>query len=454
MESFKEHNDMNIDRKLIVKTLDNGFKYFTYYNDSQKNMIRISLVVKAGSLMENDNEIGIAHFIEHMCIYNNYRFLYEQQSNNNVRNSLLIGYTNFYETVYSINCKSEELNNYLPIFKNILSGDNILKSNINHIKHEVIDEISRETCTANYKLKEIILPEIVNKKIFKNKLPLGNLESIKNISYESIMKFHSNWYKTQNSALFIVGQTEECNVKDLIENYFSRIQKSSENFRIPIAIEKSLHRKILINTIKNLEYNEIQFYYLKSSLYSNEIKYDLETKILEYFCLTLIERDICTMFSKNKLDFSKIEFVSRRLMYNFNFNILQLDTDKNFYKKIKYIIQVIKKLSNFGFTKQEFDRYRELFLLELTEYYNRAKLTINNKDLTKECIDNYLYDEPIISLNREYSTCLSIISTISFEEINMKINKILSSNNVLISINCKESLDINKKDLYNLLQVP
>ena len=437
--------------KLESGMLKNGFNYYIYDNAIESDVIRISLVVKVGSLMEDDNQAGIAHFIEHMCIYNS-NFLDKNKENKEVnKNKLMLGYTNFEETVYFLKCKVSQLKDALSTFKDIIMGCNIVISSMNQVEEELRFEIIDKSKTPEFRLQQAILPELVGIRKLKDKLPLGKLECVHNLSFEDVQKFHNKWYKPENSAVFIVGSIKKCKAKSLLQEVFSTIEKSNSSYVKPLFKYYKSSNKVLMNIVDNLKYDEMQLYYLKPVLHYNSMDDDLKLKITDYFGLTFIEGYIKEALRSNEIDFISLDFVSEQLLSELNFNVLGLKVKKGLFKKAECVFNIIKKLALHGIPEKQFKKYMQSFLCELTEYY-RQNLVVSNKAIAKECLNNYLHNEPLISVNHEYYLCCSIVQEFSLKDFNILIKKILKNKKSLISFNSKEDLFESKDEFERILK--
>lgn len=97
-----------MDKNLIKRTLENGLTYYIYPNNNPIGYVTFSLAIKVGSAVETEEQCGIAHFIEHICLFN-YTECYS--SGDETHNGIIPnGYTNFDETVFKLKCSSTAKN--------------------------------------------------------------------------------------------------------------------------------------------------------------------------------------------------------------------------------------------------------------------------------------------------------------------------------------------------------
>lgn len=437
--------DIENDGTLIKGSLSNGLNYYIFNSRTNEKKIKIALVIKVGSLMENNDEIGVSHFTEHFCIYNTKNCGYILNEKEQII-GMLRGYTKFEETVYLIESEAKALINNLDNIKSILLGKNFSKNGIKNVKSELVNEINRVTKKNEYRLKKNILQQISN---IGNRMPIGKIENIDKFDYDSVIKYHKKWYKPKYSSIFIVGNIGECNLQQLIKDKFSQISNGIlDETKVTFnEIKKISSREVTINVFDDLKEDEIQFYYLKPKL-SYNTKQDFCKKIKEYFELNFIEQYICNEFKNSAMDYNKIDFISQRLISNLNYNVLQIKTNSNINEKLQLTIRVIQKLILDGIKQEKFDLYRSGFLKNLKYQYINFKLA-DSELLMQECIDNYLYNEPITSLKYEYDASISIIKNISLSDFNIEVKNILKKEQPLIVINCRNNPCIDTEHINN-----
>lgn len=440
---------LEYDNKLRKNTLSNGLTYYVYQDNCSGEEVSIALVIKVGSLMENENEIGISHFTEHFCIHSNMINPYENQIKHRI-----CGYTKFMETVYLCKCSTEKLADDLYALKNILSGNNFSEAPMEEVRSEVCNEIFSVTTKANYKLKEIILPQIIALRNLKNRMPIGKVENINIFDYDSILRFHHKWYKPTNASIIVTGNFNQLDMEKYLIEAFSDMQNKddiSSNFILD-KIDNFTENKASINIFQDLKEDEIQFYYSKPDL-EYETKLDLEKKIFEYFQLNFLSDYISEEFTLNDLKYKQIDFVSQRILKNCSYNVLQLKVIENLKDKLEFAIKIIRKLALLGVKAEKFNLYKENFLVNLNNQYQHS-LSIGERYLIKECIDNYLYNEPVISIKQEYDMCNLVINKIEMDEFNIKTSAMLKNKDIFVAINSKKDPGINIKKLiesWNLI---
>lgn len=433
-------NDVN----LFKSNLKNGLTYYLYNNSINEDSVRIALVVKTGSLMEDSSENGIAHFTEHMCIYNE---LSDKEQKMDVNDDSFQGHTNFEETTYYLKCYKNEICEKLKKIKNILLGSNIKDSTIEEVRRGLVEEINKDTLRVETKLRKKIIPVITNGQISSRYFPIGELINIKSINCDSIRKFHNKWYKPANASIIIVGNIDKEHVKKLILQYFSEIDSERCIYKERVSGKCCRNTKILINTFNEIHNYELQIYF-PTAISKYSCINDLYKNIIEYFKLKFIEYYFAKYFVNNKIEFIDIKFRFERLTSKFCFNVFQCRFKDNFNISLKAVFEIIKKTNLNGITENDFVQYKNVFIKELENSFKNRKL-VHNKILVYECVDNFLYGDPILSLEYEYNFIVSSIEKFQYKKFNSQIKKLIINNNAILVINGQADLSLNKGDLNN-----
>ncbi|URZ01768.1 M16 family metallopeptidase [Clostridium felsineum] len=413
--------------------LKNKLTYYICNNKMSTEKLRLALIVKAGSLMEQDMPNGVAHFTEHLCIENGIEYLKEVDRYYE-DNNILQGYTNFEQTVYYFDCNIDNIDDGLIVLKNILlycSNNNLL---MKKVKEKLIIELDHRMKCDDFTTKCNILPTIACDKDIMSKFPLGKKSCIEKMKFQQVKDFHDKWYKLKNSAICVCGNIENINIKEKIDKYFSEINDDSEKneeYKINCI---PYEQKIVINN--NSSAFKVQFYYLK-----RDYKYNLKADITEYFLFMVIKNYILDYFTKNNL--VMVEFYSKVFLNNLKFNILEFKSKNEFKDKFKFvdkIINVINSIKINAINENGFIKYKKSFL-ENMKYFYTTENHYDNREIIKECVNNFIYDEELMTLDNEYEVCNSIIKNMYFEEFNKLIHEEMDIKNLVLVIDGKGEIN-------------
>ena len=189
------------DQEIVYGKLDNGLTYYIKKNTTPKKKARIDLIIKAGSLMEDDDQLGLAHLIEHM-VFNGTKD-YPKNKIDEYFNSigLSIGadfnaFTGFEKTVYTFSIpteKTEFIRQGIHILSDISNFANLDDQSFEK-ERKIVEEEWRGSLGKDKRLfDEIKKVYFLNSK-FAKRLPIGDIDIIRNFTYETAIRYYNDWY--------------------------------------------------------------------------------------------------------------------------------------------------------------------------------------------------------------------------------------------------------------------
>lgn len=255
--------------------LDNGLEVLTVKKDTQIASVNVGISV--GSLYENIDEKGIAHFIEHMLFKGTKNRSYEEI---NDELELLGGeynaYTDYAATVYTISCLAEEIKNGVEILGDMIINSNFTEDEIEKERGVILAEIR----TSKDDVEDLSFKKI-NEEAFENS-PLrydvaGLEENVKKYSKKDLEKFYNKYYVPNNSVITIVSSFDHEEAFETISKWFSNWEKGEEIER-NIIEEKNIE-KTIITEKDNIEQSTIVYLY---TFYDLDREYELPLRILNH----------------------------------------------------------------------------------------------------------------------------------------------------------------------------
>jgi len=222
-----------------VKTgqLANGLQYYIKKNNKPENKIELRMALNAGSMQEDNDQRGLAHFMEHM----NFNGLKNFPKNEIVSYLQSIGvkfgadlnaYTSFDETVYILPIPTDDKDKIEKGFTIISdwAGNALLEGEEIDAERGVVLEESRGGKGANDRMMQKWLPKYMNGSRYAERLPIGKDDILKNFKHDVIKRFYKDWYRPDLQAVMVVGDIEVAEAERLIKKYFSGF-KNPENPR-------------------------------------------------------------------------------------------------------------------------------------------------------------------------------------------------------------------------------
>jgi len=226
---------MPVDPSLIEGQLDNGLKYFIKVNHKPENRAELRLVVNAGSILEDEDQRGLAHLLEHLAFNGTEDFPKQDLVNYLEGIGMRFGpdlnaYTSFDETVYMLQVPTDSVNQMATGFKILenwahkmtLEGEEIDK------ERGVVVEEWRLGQGAGQRIFDKQLPIMFQGSHYADRLPIGSMDVVQNASYETIRRFYNDWYRPDLMAVVAVGDFDPADIETRIKALFGPIPKAVE----------------------------------------------------------------------------------------------------------------------------------------------------------------------------------------------------------------------------------
>ncbi|QQR97726.1 MAG: insulinase family protein [Sphingobacteriales bacterium] len=262
----KDVPKLPLDKTVTYGTLPNGLKYYIKQNSKPENRVEFRLAVNAGSNQEDDNQRGLAHFLEHMAFNGSKNF-----KKNDLVNFLegvgvkfgahLNAYTSFDETVYMLQLptdKKEVLDKGLLVLEDWASGLNFDSLEIEKERGVVVSEW-RSGLGPNMRMLYKFLPTYYYQSRYAERLPIGDTTILKNCAHERLKSFYKDWYRPDLMAIMIVGDVNVEEMEAEIKSRFSDL-KNPQYERPKIEYELPKHKNTLVNISTDNEATNTQAY--------------------------------------------------------------------------------------------------------------------------------------------------------------------------------------------------
>src|SRR5262245_47955729 len=222
-----------VERDITTNRLPNGIRYYVRANKKPEKRAELRLVVKAGSVLEDDDQQGLAHFVEHMAFNGTEHFPKNEivkfiESVGMRFGADLNAYTSFDETVYMLQIptdKPEVLDKALLVLEDWAHNVSFETDEINKERGVVMEEW-RLRRGAGARTTDKLFPILLKGSRYADRIPIGKPEIIQNFKPETLKKFYTDWYRPDLMAVVAVGDFDKTAVEDLIKKHFGSIPAS------------------------------------------------------------------------------------------------------------------------------------------------------------------------------------------------------------------------------------
>ena len=255
----------------LVKTgkLANGLTYYIHKNPRPENKLELRLVVKAGSILEDDDQQGLAHFTEHMAFNGSTNFKRNElvsylQSIGVKFGADLNAYTTFDETVYILPIPTDNpkvVDQGFQVLEDWAHGLSMNDADIDSERGIVLEEL-RIGKGVEDRVNKVLLPKVLNGSRYAERLPIGKEQIIRNFNYDAIKRFYRDWYRPDLMAVVAVGDIDPDQAQKLIERHFGRLKNpANPRPRVYATIPERQESEGLVVTDKEMSTNTIYIRY-------------------------------------------------------------------------------------------------------------------------------------------------------------------------------------------------
>jgi len=245
-----------LDSRIQKGTLENGLTYYILPHKKPEKRAQLWLAVNAGAVLEDDDQRGLAHFIEHMCFNGTKRFPKAQLVDFLEKAGMRFGadlnaYTAFDETVYKIQVptdKPEMLTKGINMLRDFADGVTFDPAEVEKERGVVIEEW-RGRRTADLRILDKQLPVILNGSKYAERLPIGKPETIKSAPRDTLVRFYKDWYRPDLMAVIAVGDFTPADVEAKVKADFASLKgPAKERPRPPIPVAAQQKNAVSIET--------------------------------------------------------------------------------------------------------------------------------------------------------------------------------------------------------------
>ena len=222
---------MPLDSAIRTGKLDNGLTYYIRQNAEPAKRAELWLAVNAGSVMEEDNQKGLAHFLEHMLFKGTQRFPSQAlldflQSIGMKFGPDINAYTSFDETVYTLQIptdKEADFSKAFDVLQDWAGAATLSPQDFDKERGVIVEEWRLRDKTASGRMQDKIVPMLLGDSQYATRLPIGDMEIIRNAPVDALRSFYEKWYRPDLMAVIAVGDFDVDKTEALIRERFSKL---------------------------------------------------------------------------------------------------------------------------------------------------------------------------------------------------------------------------------------
>lgn len=428
-------------------TLPNGLTYYVRHNETPKGQADFYIAQKVGSILEDDNQRGLAHFLEHMCFNGTENFPGNQIVSWLETKGVKFGrdlnaYTSIDETVYNINnvpvANEAVQDSCLLILHDWADGLLLLPEEIDK-ERGVIHEEWRMRNVGQQRLMEQLAPTVYPGSKYGYRLPIGTMEVVDNFKPQALRDYYEAWYRPDQQGIIVVGDIDVDRIENKIKEMFSPIKMPADaKERVYEAVPDNAETIYAIGADPEMD-NARAMIFFKSDVIPVEMRNSMVYEIQQAVT------SLATMMLNNRLDeitASPDAPMAAAGSFYGNFYLSKtkdaltgvvIGKDGDILNGLKSVYREILRAKRGGFTVSEYDRAREELLSRLEKQYNNREKTENNT-YVQEYVRNFIDNEPATGIEFEYQTAKMILPQLPVDVINQAFNELVSDSNRIVMV--------------------
>ena len=461
-----------VDKNVRIGQLDNGLTYYIRHNKLPENRAEFYIAQKVGSILEEPQQRGLAHFLEHMAFNGTKNFPGDDKGLGVIPWCETVGikfgtnlnaYTSIDETVYNISNAPIDRTGVLDSCLLILhdwSNYILLKDDEIDKERGVIREEWRSRNSGMQRIMTNALPVMYPDSKYADCMPIGSIDVINNFPYKDIRDYYHKWYRPDLQGIVIVGDIDVDTVEAKLKAVFADVQKPvnpAERTYYPVTDNKE--PIVAIGTDKEVDDPSIEIYFKQDATpdsEKNNVGY-LASQYMTSMISSMLNARLSELVQSANPPFTRASsyysdfFVAKTKEA---FALSASSKADGIETALKTLLQETERARRFGFTESEYARARANYLQSLESAYNEREKT-KHGSYVREYVQNFLNGEPIPGIEAEYAMMNQLAPNIPLQAMNMVMQQLVPDSNqvVIIAGPAKEGLKYpTKEEVINLLK--
>ena len=455
------------DPNVRIGKLENGLTYYIRQNKLPEKQADFYIAQKVGSILEEDSQRGLAHFLEHMCFNGTTNFpgnaLREYLETIGVKfGENLNAYTSVDETVYNISnvpvIRDGIIDSCLLILHDWANDLTLDPKEIDK-ERGVIHEEWRSRTGAMMRMYEKTFPVMFKDSKYAYRLPIGIMEVVDNFPYKDLRDYYEKWYRPDQQGIVVVGDINVDQIEAKIKKTFSSIEMPKnaakrEYFPVPDNDEP------LITVAKDRE-QQLPLIYLfhKHDVVPNDQKNNVGYLAVNYMTSMIgqmINNRLVEMVQKPNPPFIQAfagdqEYIVAKTKAAFTG--IAASKEDGILPATEALVREIERVRQFGFTEGEYTRAKADYLRALESAYNERNKT-RSVSYVQEYVRHFIDNEPIPGIENEYAIMNQLAPSIPVQAINQFVKQLIGDKNIVLSVFCPDKETIKyptEKELMDVL---
>ena len=436
---------LSLDPDVRTGTLANGLTYFVRRNVEPQNRAELRLAVNAGSVLEDEDQRGLAHFVEHMAFNGTERYAENELVDYLEGIGMRFGpdlnaYTSFDETVYLLQVPTDSdgvLDTGLDVLKEWASAITFDGEAIDDERGVVLEEW-RQGRGAQARINDEQLPVLLGGSRYAERLPIGDPDVLRDAPYDALRRFYRTWYRPDLMAVVAVGDFDPAAVEETIRTTFGGLTNPpTETPRPSFDMPGHDETRFAIATDPELTTTSAAVYYKEPADPNGNVG-SFRRRLMDRLYNRMLNDRLYELTQRPDAPYlgaftGKFGFARPSDLY-----VMQaIVSDGGVATGLDALLTEAARVERFGFTASELERAQSDLLREYEIAYNE-RTTTESRAFAGEYVDLFLEGEAAPGIAREYELVQTLLPTISLADLDALADEVVGEEDRVVLVSAPE----------------
>ena len=437
-----------VDPAVRTGQLANGLRYYVRRNARPANRVALRLAVNVGSIHEDNDQRGLAHFLEHMAFNGTQNFKPGElitflESIGARFGPHVNAYTSFDETVYMLDVPTDRpgyVDRGLLALHDFAAGMSLLPEEIEKERGVVIEEW-RGRLGAGSRLTDKQLPVLLAKSRYAERLPIGTPEVLKSFPRQRLLDFYRKWYRPDQMAVVVVGDIDPAELQKLVEQRFGAIPSATAPLETVNRAVPS-HDETLYSVATDPEAQGWSIALAHKRPFEAERTVgDYRRALIQQLATQMLNLRLREIARRANAPFLGAEAGGSGLVRPVELYELGAAVQEgSITAGLEALVVEARRMQQFGFTAEELDRARAALLASYDRAY-KERDTSEHPSYAGEYVRAFLESEPIPGIEFEHKIASTFLPSVTVAEVTAEARKLIHDNNRVVLVVAPEKKD-------------
>ena len=413
------------DPAVTIDSLPNGLRYYFRVNRRPEHRAELRLVVNAGSILEDPDQRGLAHFVEHMAFNGTAHFAKQELVDYIESIGMRFGAdlnagTSFDETVYQLQVPTDSAHIVRKAFQILEDWAHAVSFDTAEIRKErgVVLEEWRLGRGAEQRMLDKELPVIFRGSRYAERLPIGTPECIRQCPPEAIRRFYSTWYRPDLMAVVAVGDFDPKVIEALIRERFGSLRAAAApRPRERVTVSPASTPEVFIASDPEATSTSVSVFLLRPSPPRGTAS-AWRAELLEQLATGIVNDRLYELTRKANPPFmgagaGRGELVRTAEAFSFGAAV----PDSGVRRGLEAVLTELERAGRHGFTAAELDRARREYLRALEQAYTEREKTESGA-FTGDYVQHFLTGAAIPGISFDYARARVVLPSVNVTDLN------------------------------------